>query len=100
MDSYNHDFNLQTVSRDIVQISHEITPRFAGVSQREGSARDPVRPVCSLRDRGERAAESGPRVRETINKPDGRRGVEQGWMAQRFGEDRRPRGEIDRQGGR
>lgn len=74
----NHDFNLQTVSRDIVQISHEIAPRFAGVSQRQGSARDPLRPVCSLRDRGERPAESGPRVRETINQPDGRRRAEQG----------------------
>lgn len=72
------DFNLQTVSRDIVQISHEIAPRFAGLSQRQGSARDPFRPVCFVRDRRERAAESGARVRETIDQFDGRRRVEQG----------------------
>lgn len=72
--------NLQTVSRDIFQISHEITPWSAGLPQREGSTRE-LRPLCSVRDRRERPAESGARVRKAVNQPDCRWGVEQGRMA-------------------
>lgn len=85
--------------RDILQVSDEITPRSAGVPQREGSARQ-SRSLRPVRDRGERTAESGARVREAIDQPDRRRRAEPGRMAQRSRENRRPRSEIDRQSGR
>lgn len=99
IDRHNHTGNLQTVSRDILQISHEIAPRSAGLPQREGSTGEPGS-VRLVRDSGERPAESGARVRQAVNQPHGWPRVEQGRMAQRSGEDRRSWCETDRQGRR